>query len=466
MTQSTVHPKPRWRGKLALLLSFAGAISLMPAQAQEPGSLPEVILTTDVSRVEVPVRVTGKGGKPVRDLRKEDFVLFDEGKQQVILSADYRGKPEPAGVVPEPRSESKPSSETVPPPATVSATDSPQQLTIVCFDAVHTSTASLGRARDALKKLFRSSSGELANPVVLISLNPELRVLQSSTNRSELLLKALDGPGISAAMGNPARTNFYATVESLKARFERYCNSCPCVHPSRSLGSDCATQQRTIRETIDAQAERHAQASSTLLDSFEAVIREAAKLPGNKTVALVSDGFALRPGSDFYSIALSYVPESPIFALASPRDINEKVTLIGRLAADNQIPINTVHPLGVYSPSFLQGGVNDVSSSQMGTSSASNRGGTLYMEAASRARTQLWNNEAPLAAMAALSVGAYLHSDNDLRAMLQTAVDPFPDYYVLSYSPSAPGDHKHHDLKVKMVNHDYHVEYRKGYSAE
>ena len=88
------------------------------------------------------------------------------------------------------------------------------------------------------------------------------------------------------------------------------------------------------------------------------------------------------------------------------------------------------------------------------------------MEAESRARSQTWSNEGPLAAMALLSVGAYLHNDNNLQSMLQSAMDPSPDYYVLSYAPPPLKDHEYHKLKVRMVNKDYRAEHREGYSAQ
>jgi VWFA-related protein len=452
------------RSPVALPLLFVGVISLLPAQTHQPDALPEVLLSTDVSRVEVPVRVTDKAGKPVHDLLKEDFVLYDEGKPQVILSADYRGKPQPSAAEAAPRSKASSDANSV---EATPASASPQQLTIICLDGVHTSVASLGRAHEALTKLIRNLPDELPNPVVLISLNPHLQVLQPATKQSRLLLSALDGPATSAAMANPDRTDFYATVDSVKVRFERYCQACPCGRTRTStVGNDCETQQNIIRQSIDAQAERAAQSSATLLNSFEAVIREAAKLQGDKTVVMISDGFSLRPGSDFYSIALSYLPESRIFASTPSSDINERVTRVGRLAADNRIPINTVNPLGVYSPSFLRGSVNDVSGSQTGQSAASNRGGTLYMEAESRASFQSWSNEGPLAAMASMSVGAYLHSDNNLQAMLQSAMDPSPDYYVLSYAPPSLKGHEYRRIKVKMVDKDYRAEHREGYSAQ
>lgn len=88
------------------------------------------------------------------------------------------------------------------------------------------------------------------------------------------------------------------------------------------------------------------------------------------------------------------------------------------------------------------------------------------MEAESRASSQSWSNEGPLAEMALLSVGAYLHNDNNLQAMLQSAMDPSPDYYVLSYAPPPLKGHEYHRLKVRMANKDYRAEYREGYSAQ
>ena len=63
------------RSPVALPLLLLGTISLLPAQTHQSEAVPEVLLSTDVSRVEVPVRVTNKAGKPVRNLGKEDFVL-------------------------------------------------------------------------------------------------------------------------------------------------------------------------------------------------------------------------------------------------------------------------------------------------------------------------------------------------------------------------------------------------------
>src|SRR5512143_2513222 len=44
--------------------------------------------SAEVALVEVPVHVTGKDGLPVRDLTKDDFELFDDGKRVAIEQVD------------------------------------------------------------------------------------------------------------------------------------------------------------------------------------------------------------------------------------------------------------------------------------------------------------------------------------------------------------------------------------------
>src|SRR4030095_13210439 len=53
--------------------------------AQQPGSVRE---TAEVTLMEVAVRVTGKDGRPIRDLKASDFTLSDDGRKQEIVGFD------------------------------------------------------------------------------------------------------------------------------------------------------------------------------------------------------------------------------------------------------------------------------------------------------------------------------------------------------------------------------------------
>ncbi|HTY42904.1 MAG TPA: hypothetical protein VMH79_13605, partial [Thermoanaerobaculia bacterium] len=68
----------RARAFLALLLLSSAGI--LPAQ--ETGAVRE---SAEVSLVEVPVRVLGRDGQPVRGLTAEAFTLEDDGRRQAIV---------------------------------------------------------------------------------------------------------------------------------------------------------------------------------------------------------------------------------------------------------------------------------------------------------------------------------------------------------------------------------------------
>ncbi len=68
---------------LALLCLAPAAPS--QAGAQEPGPVREA---AEVSLVEVPVRVVGRDGKPVRGLTQADFTVEDDGRRQEIVGFD------------------------------------------------------------------------------------------------------------------------------------------------------------------------------------------------------------------------------------------------------------------------------------------------------------------------------------------------------------------------------------------
>ncbi|MEO6259389.1 MAG: VWA domain-containing protein [Thermoanaerobaculia bacterium] len=71
--------------------SFASAVALVLlsspfALAQDFGPLPPLTAHVDVNIVNVDVTVTGPDGKPVSDLTRSDFQIFEDGKPQVVTN--------------------------------------------------------------------------------------------------------------------------------------------------------------------------------------------------------------------------------------------------------------------------------------------------------------------------------------------------------------------------------------------
>jgi hypothetical protein len=66
---------------------FLGILPLKPALAVQPPTQDgPAIFQSTVNAVLVPVVVLDKHGRPVGDLKKEDFELFDQNKRQAITS--------------------------------------------------------------------------------------------------------------------------------------------------------------------------------------------------------------------------------------------------------------------------------------------------------------------------------------------------------------------------------------------
>ncbi len=70
------------------------ALTALALSAQQPSDDQEVIFRVETELAEIEVRVVGKGRKPVTDLKKEDFTLKENGRQQTIATFEFIGDPQ------------------------------------------------------------------------------------------------------------------------------------------------------------------------------------------------------------------------------------------------------------------------------------------------------------------------------------------------------------------------------------
>ena len=93
---------------LLILLPFVtGADKPKKKETQETTVREEAVVTL----IEVPVNVTDKDGRPVENLKQEDFEVYDDGKKQTITGfdvLDQRGTVVPTVATNRPASEGPP----------------------------------------------------------------------------------------------------------------------------------------------------------------------------------------------------------------------------------------------------------------------------------------------------------------------------------------------------------------------
>jgi VWFA-related protein len=187
-----------------LLLIAAMLVPPLPGQ-QQSGSLYRFRVETDVVLVNVVVR--DKNGAIVGGLKKEDFTLFEDGKQQRVASFDFeqtetQAVPQPAqAVLVAPRS--TPSVPAVKPTDKLEFRD--HRVIVLFFDLTSMQPEEIERAVQAAQK-FVDKQMTPSDMVAVISLASSLQVNQDLTSDHDLLDKALarmnpsSGGGFDAGM--------------------------------------------------------------------------------------------------------------------------------------------------------------------------------------------------------------------------------------------------------------------------
>lgn len=180
---------------LLLLLSL-----LLPLQGQQPKPSPQplppvppvdeqdvVRITTNLVQVDV---VVTKDGKPVTDLRAEDFEVFEDGKPQTITNFSYISNvttTAPVNVA----ARAGPKDKTAPPvpPAVIRPQDVRRTIAVV-VDDLGMSFESIAHARKHLRKFLEDLAPN--DLVAIIRTGGELGALQQFTNDRRVLQNAIN----------------------------------------------------------------------------------------------------------------------------------------------------------------------------------------------------------------------------------------------------------------------------------
>jgi VWFA-related protein len=176
----------------------------LPAQ-QQSGALYRFRVETDVVLVNVVVR--DKNGAIVQGLNKEDFTLFEDGKQQRVASFDFEQTD--AQAVPQPAQAVLVAPRTTPSAPVVKPTDKLEfrdhRVIVLFFDLTSMQPEEIERAVQAAQK-FVDKQMTPSDMVAVISLASSLQVNQDLTSDHDLLVKALarmnpsSGGGFDAGM--------------------------------------------------------------------------------------------------------------------------------------------------------------------------------------------------------------------------------------------------------------------------
>ena len=424
---------------VTLLAALVFPVKPARARAQtdtNASNLPPTRLKVTSNLVVVRVVVRDAQGKPVKGLRKEDFKLFDSGKEQPIVQFEAEAGDEPA---------SPPAVGHGPEKAGAAISPAlPGRFLALYFDDLYTSDTDIIQVRKAADD-YLAANFQPADRVAIFTSGAMLSDFTSDPKQIHEALSRLRASGRAPARGHdcPDLSDYQAlemtrTVGRVDLENPWRTGDAWGLAFQEAAQRDCLPSRDPIANknflldrasTVVGQAEILTRSD---LQELEQVVKYTAQMPGQRTVIFGSPGFLL---------------EDDQFRLE--RIIDQALRL--------QVVISALDPRGL---AVLE---RQVDASLMYIPSGGAAPGAMHRLDQNREVVA----GAVLAQVAEETGGEFFHNNNDLKAGLGRLAGP-PGAYILAFAPKdLKPDGKLHELKVTLAEKQpgYSIQARRSYFA-
>ncbi len=371
--------------------------------------------------VEVNVIVHDRSGRPVADLRRDEFTVLDRGKPQKIAFFSMY-----AGDTARPATEQRPAN--VYSNRAINGADAPSGATIVLLDGLNTAFEDQKQVRQGVIKFLEQVRAE--DRIALYSLGREVRVLHDFTNSPERLLKAVA----------KYRERVPVELEASEATLAEPTSSSDNVSYPGSPEDD--TLDQFLQGMQDRISDfRNTERALRTLAALEAIANHVAALPGRKNLVWISGSFP-------FTLGLGPINDQ----FQDRRTFLEEAQQVGRALSNANVAIYPVDARGT-APDRSLTASSDARSSQRGMGSLVHK------------PTPMDQNLDSLRLLADRTGGRAFFNTNDFRGAIARALDDAKVTYTLGFYPDSDADGKYHELKVKVNRSGVEVRYRKDYLA-
>src|SRR5258705_1899542 len=272
---------------LTLLMLSLFCLSPLPAQAQDKKDQKkstdedEVIRVTS-NLVNLDVIVKDKKGKIITDLKKEDFIVTENGVPQNIQFFDSTLV---AGEEPG-RTESAPTLPGAQPPNKL-----PRNIISLVLDLQTTEAANLKHVRDGIIKYIRERISD-NDSVALFSIASGLQFLQPFTQDKTKLIAAVERAYTNSNISKT--TEQREILESIAALRDQLGSSGtePVTTPAGgSAAAQAMISRRVLEQYIQLRSALSVQQSRPILAALAAICEGLRPIQGKKTLVMFSQGF-------------------------------------------------------------------------------------------------------------------------------------------------------------------------------
>jgi len=363
--------------------------------------------------VTVNVTVLDKDGKPIENLKKEDFELYEDGKLQKLQAVDFQKLQAnvlppvtPADSLPPPPPKGyNPDAEKVAAKSNLMTKYQDRRLIVLLFDFSSMQPAEQARARDAAIKFLKAQMTS-SDSVSIMVYSSALKTIQDFTSDRDLLINLI---------------NKFRLGESSE---------------NAGVADEGSDSQDASGQFVADETEFNIFNADLKLAALEDAARGLAQYPEKKALVYISSGIQ-KNGVDNQSQL--------------------------RATVNTAIRSNVAfYPIDARGLSALVPGGDATSAGGFGNSVAS--GATQASN-----RNNFQNQQETLATLALDTGGKALLDSNDLSEGIRQVQKDFSSYYVLSYvSGNTAQDGKYRQIKVKLVSAAAlraKLDYRQGYYA-
>lgn len=445
---------------LLLFCLFAAGSGQRPGPVTpQQGKPEEDVVRITANLVQIDATVTDKSGKPITDLRLEEFQVFQDGRPQQITHLTY--------VSTEPSETAKPGGPKTGSPATKAPALAPavplrpeqvHRTIALVVDDINLSFVSTAFVRKTLTRYINEQMqpGDL---VAIIRTSAGAGALQQFTSDRRQLQAAVDqirwyslGRGMIGVFTPIGPDPLAQAADTLRSSVE---------------GDRAAANAARIYRTSEAQKEEISQLREEAfavgtLGAVKYVVSGLDKLPGRKSIVLLSDGIRLFTPIKQSSRSQTEPGQPQLRKTNEPgRTPNTRILdALHRLTdAANRASV-VVYTMDVRG---LQTFALTAEDNVVGTSSD-----RLAQQLMDR-RGEFFDTQAGLAYLAGLTGGMAIQNENDLSKGLQRVLDDQAGYYLIGYRPDEStfdpktANSNFHKISIKINRPGVRVRSRSGF---
>ncbi len=398
--------------------------------------------------VDIGLIALDKHGKPVLDLKQEDFEIFDNGRKQQVRGFHHAAAGAVQGTdaaVPVPEQETFTNGVT-----TVREVQDAPDMLILLMDESHLAFQDLNRARGEVLRFLKATRP--TSRVALYSIGERgFHIIQDVTQDHELVAKKLAAwmPDASAV----------AQAQSLERRNKQQFDTVRSVQDLNSVNGNSIDAPDTMQTTDPQLMQMGANPLRASLEGMMALARHFAPVAGHKSLAWIagdsvladwdSQAVGTEKGQKYLEAAMMHARESLNEAHIALYVVDASALEVGGVDASLQN--------------------RNVQLSQAAQDTASLNGGSVSRDAtAGRMTAQMQQDlhgiQGPVRQLAESTGGRAVRRGGDLKATLDSIEDDSASLYEISFGPDSQADGKFHTLLVKIPSRkDVKLRYRTSY---